>query len=261
MLKFPRWFQLLGLGALITLTQIIFMVLNGPSGASLTERYLRLNQWDSLQYRIIAEEGYRIPEDRPHAITSEDIHSYRANVVFFPGLPMMARGLSKLTSVPISYALLLTSQFCAWGFWFFWLLIGAQLAIPLGIYAVFTLCVFLYPSTFFLVAGYTESPFLAGLLAFTFSLLYWRKKPSFTTGPALFSILAAIGMSFIRIVSFAASPLPFLLSITNRPLQEVWPLSSGKLKFLLIRNWRALLLGLFCTTGAVVFFSWSHFQF
>jgi len=99
MLKFPRWFQLLGLGALITLTQIIFMVLNGPSGASLTERYLRLNQWDSLQYRIIAEEGYRIPEDRPHAITSEDIHSYRANVVFFPGLPMMARGLSKLTSV------------------------------------------------------------------------------------------------------------------------------------------------------------------
>lgn len=218
----------------LVMLQIGFALCFGQG--SVSERYFQLLNWDSFRYRDIADTGYRIPGP---AITSADIHQGRANVVFFPGYPMLARGLGSTLGVSTDLGLLLVSQGFCWLFWTYLISFLRLKGVPDRIIGWSLLALVIHPAAFFLVCAYTEPVFLAGLMG----LIYWIEKSE--TRPARGGAALAAGhaalMSFIRIVSFALVPYPAI--------------RSGRITA------RAVLIGASATIGTIVFFVWCQFKF
>jgi hypothetical protein len=197
----------LGWAALITLAQILFALSWAPKGSNC---YLRLLNWDSDHYRSIALNGYRIPD---HPITSDDIHSGRANVVFLPGYPLTSRAVQKTLDIPIDYALLAVSQLSAMLFWFYFFafLELAGIGEKSRILGAFALVV--HPAAFYMIAGYTESLFLAAMMGF----FYWIERAKI--GGGIFSRLLALTYGLLlcwtRIVGVAVAFYPVVRNWRN----------------------------------------------
>src|SRR4051794_31926373 len=113
----------IGVGFLLTLTQILSacFVATYHDGsldatpAKLLVAYTRLVQFDSNWYWCIASEGYQTEREfQPGKI---------GNVSFFPGYPLLVRGVHGATGLPWPICLLVVSQLACWGFWTYFLLI------------------------------------------------------------------------------------------------------------------------------------------
>ncbi len=157
-------------GLLFCFSQIFICLVLAPKSDSFQSLYLKLNQWDSAHYAQIAEQGYHLP---PGVLTAQDIHSGRANVTFFPGFPLASRITQVVFGVSTPLALLITAQCFCLLFWtqFFLLLRywkkSRQLVLKTG------LRVALYPGSFFMVVGYSESLFLASLMGLIYGTERW----------------------------------------------------------------------------------------
>jgi hypothetical protein len=111
------------------------------------------------------------------------------------------------------------------------------------------LLVAVHPASLFLVAGYTESLFLLGLLGF----IYWGDRP----GPAAFALAAVHGyvMTATRLVGVPLVIYP-LLRVWLRPADEQ-PV-PGALRRRLVR---AAVLGAVAFLGAASFFAYCQLRF
>jgi hypothetical protein len=133
-------------------------------------RYLRLSNWDSLHFFDIAAHGYLMPGGRPP--TGDDVHSHRANVTFLPAYPLLVRAAMAI-GVPGQIALPIAAQAMAVLAWVYFLLIARQLIGASERSALKSALILAsYPGSFYLVAAYTESMYLALLLG----LVYWTEK-------------------------------------------------------------------------------------
>ena len=191
----------IGLGLLITLAQIFVAVaLIAPPGGW-HERYHTLIQHDSYWFADIVDRGYgTIVPPIDHKLMEV------SNVAFFPAYPGIA-GLLHSLGVGTYDALLVTAQVAAWGFWsYFFLLCQRWNISPLR--QIFGgIAIAAHPTAFFLVAGYSESLFLAMLLGF----LYW----SGVEGRAAKVVAALHGMvmSATRIVGIPCAAFPVVRAI------------------------------------------------
>lgn len=137
---------------LITLFQIFIQprYISGPESATLYQRlfYSWVAYWDSGQYTGIALKGYEFPQQ-----------------AFFPLWPLLIKALT-LTGLSVEVSLyLLTLIFSLTTFIFFYLLAVKILSKKEARYALLLFCA--YPTSMFLISGYTESAFLTfTLLAF-----------------------------------------------------------------------------------------------
>lgn len=228
-----------GLGLLLTVLQVLVSCLfSGHS--NLPEAYLSLCQWDTVWYSTIVEGGYNAVPNR---------HG-EANVGFFPGYPYLTRQVRTLTGLPTSEALLLTAQLSCWVFWSYLLLLLSSWGVPRRIALATALGVLAYPAAFFLVAGYSESLFLACTLGF----FYWSER-----GGRLAAVLAAVhgfGMTATRLVG-----LPLAIYPLARVLLGAAPGSGPSLRDRLRRCTVPLLIGLATAGGGLSFFLFCQIRF
>ncbi len=201
----------------------------------LAPSYLHLNQWDSDNYKRIAVHGYHIP---PGKIQPKQIWDGVANAVFFPGYPLISQAVSRVTGVSIDLALLLSSQLACLLFWIYFFSWMEQEGIPPRQALQWGLLVFIYPSAYFMVTGYTESLFLAMMMGFLFWTDRWSRKKS----PLSWFLALAHGgfLNFTRIVGTALAPHPI---------------------FEKARDWKAWVLGGGITAGCMGFFAFCKWKF
>jgi len=231
--------QAVGLGLLLTVLQVLVSCLlsfrDNPHGA-----YLSLCQWDTYWYYTIVEDGYNaVPNARGEA-----------NVAFFPGYPCMTRQVQALTGLPTPDALLLTAQLSCWAFWSYLLLLLSRWGASRRIAVAAVLSMLAYPASFFLVAGYSESLFLACALGF----LYWSEGE----GP-LAAGLAAVhgfGMTATRLVGLLLAIYPLA-----RALLAAAPDDGSSLRGRLSRCLVPLLIGVATAGGGLSFFLFCQVRF
>jgi hypothetical protein len=231
---------ILPLALVIVLAQVfVACLLSGQT--DLGAAYRSLFRWDGGWYRGIAESGYHTPAH----LTRRSF----GNVAFFPAYPCLGGLVARLFGLETPVALLLTAQVCAWGFWTYLILLGRQLLPRPRLLGWAMLLVALHPASFFLVAGYTESLFLFGLLGF----LYWGDRP----GPAAFVLAAVHGyvMTATRLVGVPLVVYP-LLQAWLHPTEER-PLPGARLRRLV----RAAVLGAVASLGAASFFAYCQLHF
>jgi hypothetical protein len=230
---------------LITIAQVAFMMALAPGGSDLKARYIALNNWDSFHYERIAQMGYQIPAGEIH---SEDIHEGRANVVFFPGYPMAGRMLSKATGLSVPVSLLFVSQAACFVFWLYFFLLFDEFEISETATRNRALATVLHPAAFFLVAGYTETLFLTGMMGFLYWSSRWNKQGGISGW-----IAAAHGMvmSVTRIVAFAPAAYPSFQILAQ----------EGFAALKKPRFWKAVAISFAGICGALLFFAYCQARF
>lgn len=217
----------------LTLTLLQTVAVAAVSGRpTVADAYRSLYQWDSLWYARIAEHGYpdRVP-DRP-----EDM----ATVGFFPGYPLAARAIMDATGWPASVAVLVAAQFACWGVWVYVLLFFRRWQTPLPVVAGFIVAVLVHPAAFYLVAGYSESLFLFGVLGF----LYWQSAGT-RTGWLLAAAHGLI-LTATRIVGFPLVAVPLIVALVDHVRRDA---DSGPRPGILTAG----LLGAVALLGGVAF--------
>jgi Mannosyltransferase (PIG-V) len=115
-------------------------------------------KWDAVAFLRIALHGYTSALSEPHP------------TAFFPLLPLFLRGLIALHVTGAGAGLLLSGLGSFVAFWYLYRLAEAEVGRGSGRPTVLFLA--LFPSSVFLVAGYTEPLFLAGAVA---SFFYARQ--------------------------------------------------------------------------------------
>ena len=99
----------LGLGLIVTCTQIALAVgFSSPQG-SLVDRYRALVQHDSYWFANIIDRGYNTTVP-PSGHKMMEV----SNVAFFPAYPWLAGAVKRLTSLSTYSALLVTAQAATW---------------------------------------------------------------------------------------------------------------------------------------------------
>ena len=146
---------------------------SAPSPHPLMTGYLRFNNWDSLRFFELAQNGYHLPS---HEVIEDDIHHYRANITTPPAYPLFARGIQKIFTIRGEVALLIASQLACWIFWSYFLLILTELKIPRKGSLLAGATVAVHPGAFYLVMGYSESFFMASCLGMIYWIHVWMKK-------------------------------------------------------------------------------------
>ena len=121
-------------------------------------------QHDSYWFANIIERGYEtILPPIQHKMMEV------SNVAFFPAYPTAAGALHKWLGIPTYEALLIVAQAAAWGLWSYFFLLCQRWQIS-GLLQFFgAATIFAHPGAFFLIAAYSESLFLFGLVGF----IYW----------------------------------------------------------------------------------------
>jgi len=224
-------------GLLVTLTQIALAVLLA-GGHIPRHGYYRLFEADSGWYQNIVENGYFSPP----VLTKEN----RGNVAFFPGYPLLVRGVKAALGTDTKTAALLASQAAAWLFWTYLLLFFQRWQVPARLRVLGVLLVATHPAAFFLVAAYSESLFLAAAAGF----LYWSN--SMRRGAFVLAAAHGIAMTGTRLVGVPLVIFPLLLVVF-----AVKPWSRISL-----RSWlRALSLGAIASLGAGLFFAYCAWRF
>jgi hypothetical protein len=219
----------LGVALLLTLGQVVLV--------SAADGYRGLHQWDSHWYGHIAAHGY--PADLPPE------RKRMAEVGFFPGYPLAVRAVAGMTGLPVQIATLVTAQLAACGVWVYVLLFLRRGRVPLPLAASVIILLAAHPAAFFLMAGYSESLFLAAVLGF----LYWSGVPG--RAGWLFAAAHGLVMTATRIVGLPVAACPLLLALAA-------PVGGE-------RCWRATVrAGLLCgaaSLGALLFFAFCLWRY
>src|SRR5437763_3979089 len=149
---------------LVTLVQIAMAVgLLAPDGP-LSYRYSSLIQHDGYWFMNIVDRGYAtIVPPINHKVMEV------SNVAFFPAYPTLAAALHYGFGLNIDNSLLITAEAAAFGFWTYFFLFCERWGVSSVIQALGALSIAAHPAAFFLIAGYSESLFLMGLIGF----MYW----------------------------------------------------------------------------------------
>ena len=225
---------------LITAAQVL-VACSLAGGHSLHEAYVRLYRWDGGWYASIINNGYF----SPRVFSATDY----GNVGFFPGYPLLAGGIKRLFRLSTPTALLVTAQVACWSFWTYLLLFFARWQLPVRLRALGVILVASHPAAFFLIASYSESLFLTGVLGF----LYWSGSPrrgSFWLAAAHGFVMTATRLVGVPVVIF---PLCQSCSGTDAETKSrpTW----------LRRYGRAVLLGCVASLGAIFFFLYCQVRF
>jgi hypothetical protein len=185
------------LGLALTILQVLTIYLWTKRG-DYASAFAALSQRDSYWYLSIVRRGYQF-------VGFNKIAYEQSNVAFFPGYPLAVAAISHLVGVDPELGLYLTAQLFCWLMWVYLFLFYRRWQIPPLWQILASLLIFFYPTSFYLVVGYSESLFMASLLGF----LYW----SIHGGRPLLMLLAGIHglvMSATRIVGLPVALLPFL---------------------------------------------------
>jgi hypothetical protein len=232
------------LGLAVALGQLLAVcVISGHADPATA--YRSLFEWDSTWYCHIAEHGY------PDAIP--DFPPDMAKLGFFPGYPLLSRAVARLGGMTIADGLLVAAQLACWGFWTYVLLFLRRWGAPVPVALLGVLTVLAHPCGFFLVAGYSESLFLLGVLGF----LFW----SGVRGPTawVLAVLHGIVMTGTRIVGLPLAVCPVVLAAValwgearDRPLSP---------RDVLRRLARPASLCAAAALGGLLFFSFCQLQY
>jgi hypothetical protein len=230
----------LGCGLAITLAQLILACLLSD-GATLGQAYTNLCRWDGGWYASIVETGYHSPP----MLTSKDW----GNVAFFPGYPLSALAVQKLTGLRTPHALLLAAQLACWAFWTYLLLLLRRQQVPPRLCLLGVVLILIHPAAFYLVASYSEPLFLTAVLGF----LYWAdtKQPRAGVLAALHGVL----MTGTRLVG-----LPLVIY----PLCHAWLCreTSRRQPTRPMRTYvAAALVGATASLGCLAFFGYCQWRF
>jgi hypothetical protein len=192
--------------------------------------YERICVADCLWFANIARQGYH------SSIPPAHIQEGESNVAFFPAFPLLVRATHSI--LPVSSwpaASLLGSQIATAVFWLVLLLFLDRWAVPPKVAAFVVFAILSHPSSLFMVAGHSESLYMAGIAG-----LLWCGE----TAPAWGAIPGAI-LTATRLLGF-----PFLL---YPALRGVRPRASQRF------GWIMMAAGLCLGVGA--FFLYCHMRF
>src|SRR2546426_4157125 len=192
----------LAAGLLLTAVQLALALgLLAPEGP-LSDRYESLIQHDSYWFINIVDRGYQTivpPIDRKVMEVS--------NVAFFPAYPAIAALFRYGLNIDTGTALLIVAQLAAWGFWSYFFLFCKRWNISPALQVCGSLLILTHPAAFFLIAGYSESLFLAALLGF----IYWSGADG--RAAKVWAALHGIVMSATRIVGIVCAAFPVVRSV------------------------------------------------
>jgi hypothetical protein len=226
----------------VTIAQIVIAVLLLAPEGPLSWRYSTLNQHDSYWFMNIIDRGYEtIVPPINHKVMEV------SNVAFFPAYPATAALLHKVFRIEADSALLITAQIAAFGFWSYFFLFCERWNLSPTLRSLGALSILSHPAAFFLIAGYSESMFLMGLLGF----LYWSTSES--RHAKVFAVLHGIIMSGTRIVGIPCAGIPVVQSILQKRL------------FPLRQHFSVMTMSILATFGAGAFFTyclirWGHWD-
>jgi hypothetical protein len=225
----------------LTITHAGFVLL-ATGQHSVGASYHSLLEWDAQWYASILDNGYQCDLSR---LSSQ---YYLCNCAFFPGLPVLAWPL-KMLGLPSWLALPLVAQCCVWGFWTYLLLLMRRWGVRAEHQVVAVTALLLYPWSFFLQVGYSESPFLMFLTGF----LYWSDRPG--RGSWLLAAVHGAGMTGTRLMGAAALAWPLCRAYNDLPRPWRAPLTW------LWKHRRAVLLAAAATLGIVAFYAYLGWRF
>ena len=236
-------------GLVLTLAQILVAVcLLAPEGP-FSYRYSTLIQHDGYWFMNIVNRGYATTVPPINHKVMEV-----SNVAFFPAYPTIAALLRRGLNLETSTALLIVSQAAAWGFWTYFFLFCQRWNFSPALRFFGAMSIFAHPAAFFLVAGYSESLFLMGLIGF----IYWSGEKG--RAAKIWAALHGVLMSATRIVGIVCAAYP----IVTKVFGQSW---NG------LRDWRSwwqryhsvVALTIAAASGAILFFvycqlRWGHWD-
>ncbi|MFS8894480.1 hypothetical protein [Synechococcus sp. O70.1] len=176
----------------------IFLISLWSKGDDYASIFKGLTQWDSHWYLGIVRRGYQF-------VGFDKIAYEQSNVAFFPGYPLAVAIMSRLLGVEPELGLYLTAQLFCWLMWIYLFLFYRCWQIPTLWQVLASLIILVYPSSFYLVVGYSESLFVASLLGF----FYWSMDLN-SLRAALLAGAHGLAMSATRIVGLPVALLPLL---------------------------------------------------
>lgn len=210
----------------------------------MSEAYLSLASWDGGWFASIIRNGYRthIPP------LPQDLNG--SNIAFFPAFPLFA-SLFTYIGISINVSMLIASQLACVGMWTYILLLLERMRLSWLLQVMVVVAILVYPSTFFLVAGYSESLFLFGLMGFLFWLpARHRSFGFFMAGLHGFILCAA------RMVGFPVSLLPLALVLIEILRRRMKNRTHCMLSIIHHGS-----LSLFAASGALLFFLFCALTF
>lgn len=203
----------------VTLAQVFVAVaLIAPEGP-LWWRYTTLVQHDSYWFANIVDRGY----DTTVPPISHKMMEV-SNVAFFPAYPAMAAVVRRVFGVGTYDALLITAQAAAFGFWSYFFLLCERWGISPLLQFFGATAILSHPVAFFLVAAYSESLFLFGVIGF----IYW--STSARRGSGVLAIVNGIVMSATRIVGLPCAAIPIVIALFRSGLTNVSGLVRGMIR-------------------------------
>ena len=166
-----------------------------------------LNRWDALLYESIARHGYQPPMD--------------VLLPWFPGYPILAKGVALATRLPVPATLTLLSAVATLGFWL--LLWSPRLRSALGskTVAIASILVLAWPGAFFWFAGMTE-PWVAFLMLAVLAAWLSNRR-------AAALVLCGLAASFKQVFALVGCMLVLLrwLKERERPMAVfLWLIAS-----------------------------------
>lgn len=227
---YPAW-VVAPAAVLLTLCQVGLAVL-ASGQPDLASGWRSLYQWDGGWYQSVLARGYYLPADP----TKDD----PGNLSFYPAYPLTAAAVRAAGGLDIQAALLVASQGACVGVWAYLLLLLRQFRVSVGNTVLVVALFACHPGALFLVASYSETTFLFGLLGF----VYWCRR----AGPVGFALAAAHGvlMTGGRAVGLPVVVLPLLFAAVG-PSPRGWV--------------RAAAVAVAATAGAAAYFAYLHAAF
>lgn len=249
MTRLPSPLKSLLAGLVLTLAQIVTAVcLLAPEGP-LSYRYSTLIQHDGYWFMNIVNRGYATTVPPINHKVMEV-----SNVAFFPAYPTIASLLRRGLNLETTMALLITSQAAAWGFWSYFFLFCERWSLSPTLQFFGAMSIFAHPAAFFLIAGYSESLFLFGLVGF----IYWSGADG--RAAKFWAALHGIIMSATRIAGIICAGFPVITQV----FRDGW---NG------VRDWSrwwdryrsAIALTIAAASGTILFFAycqlrWGHWD-
>lgn len=217
----------------------VFLALLLAEG-SLADRYVKGGMfYDSSWYGAIVRDGYQV--------ALPIVKGTSPLIAFFPGYPLVARLFAIVFRLPVPLVLLVAAQVMACVFWTYFLLFLRRWNVTKTVHIVAVLSVLCFPTSFYLVGGYSESVFLLGLLGFFF----WLADGGAGSRP-LVAALHGILMTATRIIGAPVAALTPLISF-------LLPGGTAPVR------WKSIMLavmtGLIASMGTLGFFLYCQLKF
>ncbi len=165
--------------------------------------YLDLNRWDSAHYEEIAKEGYV----RNFYDGNEELKV----IIWYPGYPLIARGVQALTHLRMTAVFSLLSVLFTMTFWL--LLWSAPLRDLLGIKSLLITSLFIlcWPGSYYWFAGMTEP--LIGLFLIGIIILFQKNK--WKSLAALLALATSVKQVFLAL-TLACSTIDLIKHKNNK---------------------------------------------